>query len=534
MKLCPECFTEYQDDMTECPDDSVSLSYVKPDPLIGTKVSDRYTIMSVVGRGGMGVVYKAKHEMMDRTVAIKMLHAHLVSDAEAIKRFHREAKAVSRIQHPHTTALYDFGMTAKRQPFIVMDYVEGTSLKKLIAHEGPVALTLAKHIFVQVMEALTCAHREGVIHRDLKPENIMLTTRGNDEAWVEVVDFGISYLLATDQSPKISRITKIGDVCGSPPYMSPEQCISSLQIDNRSDIYSLGIVLFEALTGRLPYKAKSAVEMIDCHLYSQPMPLKIGNPGLYCCDAVNAVILRALQKQPEDRYQAMEEFQKEFCEAIALDSIKLKAYKQKAEVQSFENMISKAKGKKGAGAEVDTAVMPGNGSKTRGKVKPGQTSQSQTASSYATSKQNQSAVWSWVRDVFTSGGVGHKMRKDYVLRECPYCEQEMEPQVNFCLNCGRTPATPQEISKLRPMQKNFNFPKVYAQQENKGSPRFSDKARVVSSQANNNLGWQISVFVALFAFIFLFGQTQAARDVADVFAGWLMALLHQLQLHYHR
>ena len=522
MKLCPECFNEYQDDVNECPEDSVQLSFVKPDPLVGTKVADRYTIMSVVGRGGMGVVYKAKQDRMDRIVAIKMLHAHLVSDTEAIKRFHREAKAVSRIQHAHTTALYDFGMTAERQPFIVMDYVEGTSLKKLIARNGPLSLGKAHHIFVQVMEALGCAHREGVIHRDLKPENIMLTSRGNDDAWVEVVDFGISYLLATDQSPRISRITKIGDVCGSPPYMSPEQCISSLQIDTRSDVYSLAVVLYEALTGKLPYKAKSAVEMIDCHLYSAPMPLKVANPDLFCCDAINSVLVQALQKQPEDRYQTMEEFQKEFTEAIALDSIKLKAYKEKAEVKSFKELLGKSKEK--TTMEIDTAVMAGTASKAR------QTGESQSLPS-ATSKQKQSAIWSFFRDVFTAGGTGHDMRQEYVLRQCPYCDNEMEKQVNFCLNCGRTPVSPQEVSKLRPIQKNFSYPKVHAQEENRITPRFSHKARLVTTKANVNIGWQISVIVAFMCFVFLLVQTQAGRDFVDGFASWLIAIIHQIQSH---
>ena len=136
LKSCPECFSEYEDSVERCPDDSATLKSIDKDPLVGTRLADRYEVLGVVGRGGMGVVYKVRHELMDRFMAVKMLHSHLVSEPEAVKRFHREAKTVSQVKHHHIITLYDFGMSSQRQPYIVMDYLEGTSLKNIIKDEG--------------------------------------------------------------------------------------------------------------------------------------------------------------------------------------------------------------------------------------------------------------------------------------------------------------------------------------------------------------------------------------------------------------
>lgn len=504
MKLCPECYGEYQDDQTECPEDSSVLTMVDDDPLIGTKIAGRYTVLSIVGRGGMGVVYKAKHDLMDRLVAIKMLHSHLVSDAEALKRFHREAKAVSRVQHPHTITLYDFGITPSGQPFIVMDYIEGTHLKRIISQYGPVPLSKVAHIFKQVVEALACAHKEGVIHRDLKPENIMLTKRGNDEEWVEVVDFGISMLMATEQSPKISRITRIGDVCGSPPYMSPEQCISSLQIDTRSDIYSLGVVLYESLTGRLPFRTKSAVEMIDCHLYAPPSPLRVANPELACCESLNSLLVKALQKEPDNRQQTMEEFGAQLSEAIKLDSLKLKALKQKLEVESFENLVSEAK------AHDDGKAAPEAAGKTeKEELITGGGRAQESGGLYAI----RNLIGNALSSLLNIGNRSGANNRSYVLSNCPYCGCEIEPQVNFCLSCGRNLASPQDAAKLRPAQHVFAYPKF--QKSQAASPRFSKKARMSAGKHAHFLGMSPGFLVVVLIVVAYLSQTTFGKQVFD-------------------
>lgn len=295
LKSCPECYSEYDDSFQTCPADQTALRVIDKDPLVGTVLAKRYHIESVLGRGGMGVVYKARQEMMDKYMAIKMLHSHLVAEPEAVKRFHREAKTVSQVRHHHIITLYDFGMSAQRQPYLVMDYLEGTSLKDVIK-SGQITLERVDHIYEQVCEALATAHNMDLVHRDLKPENIMLSNYNNDEDWVTLVDFGLSKLKEIKPAEDPYQITKVGDVCGSPPYMSPEQCLSSQVVDPRSDIYSLGVCIYETLAGKLPFNAKSAIEMLDCHLYATPIPFNQSLPEFKVCSELTAVLNRSLQK----------------------------------------------------------------------------------------------------------------------------------------------------------------------------------------------------------------------------------------------
>ncbi|MBL0187655.1 MAG: serine/threonine protein kinase [Candidatus Obscuribacter sp.] len=252
------------------------------DPLVGTRLGDRYEIVSIIGRGGMGVVYKARQEQMDKLMAIKMLHSHMVSDSEAVKRFYREAKTVSQVRHHHIVTLYDFGMSSQGQPFLVMDFLEGVSIKDELKMRGPLSFERTERIVAQITDALATAHSMDVVHRDLKPENILLSTQNHNPDWVTLVDFGLSKL----KEPKTQdayTITKTGDVCGSPPYMSPEQCLAASAVDPRSDIYSLAIVVYECLSGTLPYQAKSAIEMMDCHLYGTPIPFNLSCPEMKVC-----------------------------------------------------------------------------------------------------------------------------------------------------------------------------------------------------------------------------------------------------------
>ncbi|HEY9868062.1 MAG TPA: serine/threonine-protein kinase [Candidatus Obscuribacterales bacterium] len=480
LKFCPECFHEYQDDVAQCPADGSTLSGIEPDPLVGTRLSDRYEIQSVLGRGGMGVVYKARHEHLDRVVAIKMLHRHLVSDAEALKRFHREAKAVSRVKHPHSVRLYDFGISTSGQPYIVMDYIEGISLKRVLKQEGPLSLERAGHIFGQVVEALSCAHSEGVIHRDLKPENIMLTWRGNDRDWVEVVDFGISKLRSKDNIT-IDQVTKLGDVCGSPPYMSPEQCLASVPVDARSDIYSLAVVVYESLAGRLPFKAKTAVEMIDCHLYASPTPLKAANPELSSCDALTTLLARALHKEPEKRHQSMSEFGTELKEAIRRDAIKLRSIGSLAEALSVEESGAAAAAAEAGSQDQQVASHRHAPAIAAEPLKAQRASLAGGAGGRLVSRREGGLfgrMFAWLLGKRRGGGDDEP---NYILENCPYCNAAVQAKIKFCLECGRILPSPQELSRLRTAQGIFSYPK--GRKVGPDVPEFSTKARAVTSRA---------------------------------------------------
>jgi tRNA A-37 threonylcarbamoyl transferase component Bud32 len=343
LKSCPECFTEFEDSVDVCPTDSTKLQTVSKDPLVGTMLDERYLIEGVIGRGGMGVVYRARQQNMDKDMAIKMLYSHKVSEPEAIKRFHREAKTVTAVRHHHIINLYDFGMY-QNQPYLVMDYLEGKSLKDILKDEGALSFERAGKVFEQVLDALASAHESGVVHRDLKPENIMLSKQNNQEDWVTLVDFGLSKIMETgDGGMDHLNITKVGDVCGSPPYMCPEQCLSSTVVDPRSDLYSLGIVIYESLSLKLPFNAKSAIEMLDCHLYATPIPFNFSIPEMKVCSEMTRVLNTALEKDPEKRYQNAQEFLEKLQEAVKRDGVKHRAMKHREEVAQFHGLMEEAK-----------------------------------------------------------------------------------------------------------------------------------------------------------------------------------------------
>lgn len=283
---------------------SISLANRRVDPMIGTLMADRYRILEVLGRGGMGVVYKAKHELMGRLVAIKMLLPTLVSDDVQVARFQREARAASRMNHPNIIGLHDFGLTQDGLPYIVMDYLEGRSLSDVIKESGQVGISRTVHIFVQICDALDHAHRLGIIHRDLKPGNVMLVTNDQDLDFVKVVDFGIAKLTSgCDEDAQ--RLTSTGEIFGSPVYMSPEQCGGS-ELDARSDVYALGCVLYETLTGKLPFVGKTIMETITRQIQFDPPSFNVCRPDLYIPEWLENVVFTAVQKDPAKRYQSME------------------------------------------------------------------------------------------------------------------------------------------------------------------------------------------------------------------------------------
>lgn len=282
------------------------------DPLIGTLLEDRYRIIDVIGRGGMGVVYRAKQEYMDRIVAVKMLQPQLVKDSTTVKRFEQEAKAASKLMHPNIITLHDYGFVGE-VPYLVMDFVQGTSLSELLKSGGQLGVLRSINIFAQVCDALEHAHRNGIVHRDLKPGNIMLIQTEQNEDFVKVVDFGVAKILEIGEEDK-QRLTSTGEIFGSPVYMSPEQC-EGRDLDGRADLYSMGIVMFETLTGKLPLAGKNVIETITKHLNERPPSFNQVRPDLYFPDRLEAAVMRALEKNPDDRHQSMLELKNELLAA---------------------------------------------------------------------------------------------------------------------------------------------------------------------------------------------------------------------------
>ncbi|MBI4534096.1 MAG: serine/threonine protein kinase [Candidatus Melainabacteria bacterium] len=257
----------------------------------------------------MGTVYQATQEFIGRQVAVKILHGYLVLDDESLKRFHQQAKAASRLNHPHTITLYDYGVLSGGQPFIVMDLLKGQTLRQLLDATGNLSLAQALPIFKQTCEALADAHKHGVVHRDVKPDNIILEEHKSIQPWVKIVDFGIAQLTYGSQDTLV-KITQTGTVCGSPTYMSPEQ-FQGTQIDHLSDIYSLAVVLFETLTGRLPFIAADLISLMTKHVSEQPPKLSSARPDLEFPDALEKMVARCLAKGKASRPQSMQDFSDE-------------------------------------------------------------------------------------------------------------------------------------------------------------------------------------------------------------------------------
>ena len=282
--------------------------------LIGQRLAGRYLIEEPLGSGGMSVVYKGKHEAIDRTVAIKTLKMDLCSEPIILQRFEREVKGLSRLSHPNIVTVYDCVISPQGQPFIIMDFIDGESLDHTIERETVIDPTRAVKMFMQVCQALEHAHRHGVIHRDLKPANIMLTKGSSDNEQVKVVDFGLAQLMENTQ-----RLTSTGQLWGSAPYMSPEQCMADqdVPIDHRTDVYSLGVVLYEALTGKDPYFNADLMETISNHIHMVPPKFSEVNPSISISPVLEAVVFKALEKTPADRFQSMLEFREALSYAAA-------------------------------------------------------------------------------------------------------------------------------------------------------------------------------------------------------------------------
>ncbi|MCC6216943.1 MAG: protein kinase [Polyangiaceae bacterium] len=288
------------------------------DPLIGQLVGGRFRIARVLGEGGMGVVYEGEQQMGStvRKVAVKTLHQHLSKDPSVLARFHRECGTVAQLEHPNTIKFFDFGATADGTLYIAMEFVKGRALASVIEQEGKLGADRVLKIMKQACGALEEAHKQGIVHRDLKPDNVILTDRAGETDFVKVLDFGIAARRESSDAQKEQKLTQQGMVLGTPPYMSPEQ-FSGKELDQRSDIYSLGVMTYEMLTGRLPFEADTPWQWATQHLTAQPMPFETAAPALGIPEGMRAAILRALSKDKEQRQVSATAFYEDLAAGFA-------------------------------------------------------------------------------------------------------------------------------------------------------------------------------------------------------------------------
>ena len=313
MKKCPNCGREYETTTTLCPLDGAVLKKADKDTLIGEVLAGKYRIEEKIDEGGMGCVYRATHVLMEKTIAIKVLHPALAADDNIVERFTREAKAASRISHPHAINVTDFGESEKGVVYLVMEYLRGRTLKDVIRSEGPMPLTRVAEIVRQVAGALEVAHTEGVVHRDLKSDNIMLEEAAGGD-WAKVLDFGIAKI-QQDVDKTDPGLTAPNLIIGTPQYMSPEQCSQAARIDSRSDIYSFGVIIYEMLVGHVPFAGDSPTGIMMKHL-QEPAP-SVLDERKDLPASVGEVVARALAKQPEDRFQSASELSDALAAAAA-------------------------------------------------------------------------------------------------------------------------------------------------------------------------------------------------------------------------
>jgi serine/threonine protein kinase len=315
MRSCPQCSNQCDDVHRFCPSCGFPIGKVAQnpdDPLIGRTLPGGYLILELVGIGGMGRVYRAEQTNLGRTVAVKIIHPHLVGEENAAARFITEARAASRLNHPNSVGIIDFGKSTDGQLYLVMEFLRGRDLARVTYEDGALPFRRIVDVLRQTLAALAEAHSEDIIHRDLKPENIILEPVRSGGDFVKVVDFGLAKMRLETHQPSI---TSPGIVCGTPEYMSPEQARGD-PLDARSDLYGVGVILFQLLTGRLPFEAESPTQVVLAHLTQPPPDPRSVAPERRIPKPLVDLVLKALAKEAKDRFQDADQFSAELAHAL--------------------------------------------------------------------------------------------------------------------------------------------------------------------------------------------------------------------------
>jgi eukaryotic-like serine/threonine-protein kinase len=321
--ICAQCGRQYMEPTNRCSVDGSALCSPVALKRVGSALGN-YDLLSIEGVGGMGIVYKGRHHILGKPVAVKVLHERFAQRDGAVDQFLREAQAATRIRHPNIVDVTDFGISPDGSVYFVMEHLEGISLETVLARDGHVQLFNAVNIVRQIARALAAAHDEGIVHRDLKPENIFLVNRegrrrvlravrdGGEQRFViekegnfdfvKLLDFGVAKYTMDDVGPGMS--TRAGMIFGTPHYMSPEQARGEL-VDGRSDVYALGIVFYEMITGVVPFDGEAALDILNGHVYGTVIQPKERNPLINVDEGTNRTIVHCLEKDPADRYQTM-------------------------------------------------------------------------------------------------------------------------------------------------------------------------------------------------------------------------------------
>ncbi len=302
--VCLSCAKEFPEGWLSCPYDGADLSRIADRFAPGSIFAGKYEVGDRLGSGGMSTVYLAKHKFLNKNVAVKVLHSNLASDAKSVQRFQMEAKAAFDLTHPNLLTIYDFGISQDGQAYIVMDYIEGESLADLVQRQGTLELTQALPLFYDICLGLAHAHEKNVLHRDIKPSNVMLL-KGENRIVAKIVDFG----LAKSYDESAMKLTQTGEIFGSPLYMSPEQC-QGAPLDNRSDIYSLGCLFYESLSGIPPIKGDSAYDTFKRKFSDVPQPF---DPALNIPGWLSALIMSMLSVKRDERPASAQSLAKSFA-----------------------------------------------------------------------------------------------------------------------------------------------------------------------------------------------------------------------------
>ncbi|MBI5502825.1 MAG: protein kinase [Deltaproteobacteria bacterium] len=314
MRVCPECHRQYDDTVQFCIADAAKLLIVgapEEDPFLNQVIGGKYRVEKKIGEGGMGKIYLGRHVTLGKRFAIKTLHADFTRNTEALERFRREAITTAQLEHPHILGMADMDQMDDGTAYIVMEFLDGKEMRSLLNEVQVLPVPRAVHIFAQVCRALAAAHDKNIVHRDMKPENVFLVEREGDPDFVKVLDFGISKIRMAG-----SKLTQTGMVIGTPHYMSPEQARGDPSLDHRSDIYTLGAMLYEALTGALPVQAENSTGVLVKILTEEPVRPTALNPQI--SPPLEGVILRAMAKDPNLRFGTCREMSQALQQATGV------------------------------------------------------------------------------------------------------------------------------------------------------------------------------------------------------------------------